>query len=91
MTRKEEIIARAEEAEKETTFSDIVLEARGVCSAFGIGYLEGADWADHTMIDKACEWLKNHSRNDFTTYNSFGQPTFHKSRMIKAFITAMEE
>lgn len=46
MTRKEAIIARAKEAEKETTFSDIVLEARGVCSAFGIGYLEGAEWAD---------------------------------------------
>lgn len=43
------------------------------------------------LIEKALRFIKTHSRNDFTTYNSFGQPTFHKSRMIKAFITAMEE
>ena len=23
------------------------------------GFIEGAIWADNTMIDKACEWLKD--------------------------------
>ena len=52
MTREEEIIARAEEAEKETTFSDIVLKAKGVCSAYGIGFLEGAKWADENPDER---------------------------------------
>lgn len=24
-----------------------------------IGFINGADWADRTMIEKACEWLDN--------------------------------
>lgn len=63
MTREEEIIARAEEAEKEATFSNIVLKAKGINSAYGIGFLEGAVWADKTMIDKACEWLKSYRQD----------------------------
>lgn len=85
MKRKEEIIARAKEAEKETTFSDIVLEARGVCSAFGIGYLEGADWADHTMIDKACEWLKDN------LLDYWQQKVTNEEYFIENFRNAMEE
>ena len=23
-------------------------------------YIEGTEWADKTMIDKACEWIKQH-------------------------------
>lgn len=114
MTREEEIIARAGEAEKETTFSDIVFKAKGVNSAYGIGYIEGAKWADEhpseeergmtleekikielhdylyksglshiicandrlkvakhftewankTMIDKACEWIERNQKTD---------------------------
>ena len=46
MTRKEEIIQAAKQKEKENSFSQIVIDARGVNSAFGIGFLEGAVWAD---------------------------------------------
>lgn len=62
MTREEKIIARAEEAEKETTFSDIVLKAKGVCSAYGIGFLEGAKWTDEHPKD---EEPKNKDFEDF--------------------------
>lgn len=54
MTREEQITQRA----KETALSNIIHEARGVYSAYGIGFFEGAKWADKTMIQKVCEWLK---------------------------------
>lgn len=28
-------------------------------------FIQGAEWADETMIDKACEWLLDNSRNYF--------------------------
>ena len=31
-----------------------------------LAILDGATWADTTMIDKACEWLKSHI-NDYLT------------------------
>lgn len=46
MTRKEEIIQIARQKEKEVGFSQFVHEAKGVNSAYGIGFLEGAEWAD---------------------------------------------
>lgn len=47
MTRKEEIIQTARQKEKEVGFSQFVHEANGVNSAYGIGFLEGAEWADN--------------------------------------------
>ena len=47
MTRKEEIIQAAQQAEKEVGFTQIVKDAKGVNSAYGIGFLEGAEWADN--------------------------------------------
>ena len=29
-----------------------------------IGFFAGAQWADRTMIEKACEWLEQHA-NDY--------------------------
>ena len=29
----------------------------------------GAEWADRTMIDKACKWIKNYVENAFTEVN----------------------
>ena len=47
MTRKEEIIQTARQKEKEVGFTQIVKDAKGVNSAYGIGFLEGAEWADN--------------------------------------------
>ena len=51
MTREEEIVQAAKEYEQSTTFGDIVLSklSRGVNSACGIGFLEGAVWADNHL------------------------------------------
>lgn len=46
MTREEQIIQAAKNAEKEVGFNPIVMRAKGVNSAYGIGFLEGAEWAD---------------------------------------------
>ena len=53
MTRREEIEKQAEI----TVFPwDDVREQ----SNFEDGFIEGAKWADKTMIDKACKWLFEH-------------------------------
>lgn len=65
MTRKEEIIQTARQKEKEVGFTQIVKDAKGVNSAYGIGFLEGAEWADNHPnltwedIRKICLIAKN--------------------------------
>ena len=51
MTRKEQIIHAAKQAEKKLGFAQIVKDAKGVNSAYGIGFLEGAKWADEHSIE----------------------------------------
>lgn len=51
MTRKEEIIQAARQREKEVGFTQIVKDAKGVNSAYGIGFLEGAVWADEHHVN----------------------------------------
>jgi len=45
MKRKEEIINEAQELKNDTQFM--------------LGFIEGAQWADKTMIEKACDWLES--------------------------------
>ena len=47
------IISAAKEYEKSTGFGDIVLKAKGVNSAAGIGFLEGAAWARKQIMEDA--------------------------------------
>ena len=35
-------------------------------------FIEGAEWADRTMLDRACEWLENELKE---TDNKNGYPT----------------
>lgn len=51
MTRKEQIIQAAKQEEKKVGFTQIVKEAKVVNSAYGIGFLEGAKWADEHSIN----------------------------------------
>lgn len=65
MTREEQIIQAAKNAEKEVGFNPIVMRAKGINSAYGIGFLEGAKWADKNPyltwenIRKICLIAKN--------------------------------
>lgn len=47
MTRIEQIVEVAKQKEKEEGFSEIVRNTKGLWSAYGIGFLEGAIWADN--------------------------------------------
>lgn len=84
MTREEEIIIYAKEHEKQAFFCDLVKSdlAKGVNSAYGIGFIEGAVWGDKTMIEKACEWLEPVFK-DLAGYNCAGD-------LIEDFKKAME-
>ena len=33
-------------------------------------FVLGAEWADRTMIDKACDYLRNHIDKDLTIYHN---------------------
>jgi len=51
MTREEQIIQAVKQEEKKIGFAQIVKEAKGVNSAYGIGFLEGVKWADEHSIE----------------------------------------
>lgn len=74
MTRQEEKQKAAEDYIK----SDAVGIGNEIL-AFG-DFLNGADWADKTMIDKACEWLNIH--------DSYSTPT---NVLVENFRKAMEK
>lgn len=73
MTRREETIQVIKQKEKEVGFTQIVKEAKGVNSAYGIGFLEGAEWADRTMIEKACKYISRHQCEyiDFDEFKNY--------------------
>lgn len=50
MKRKEEIVTQAV---KEKSQLHQPLE-------WGAGFISGAEWADKTMLDRACDWLAKH-------------------------------
>lgn len=53
MTREEEI-KQAAYSRYAIVSSPVVFKAQCNC------FIEGAKWADNTMIEKACEWLKEY-------------------------------
>lgn len=81
MTRKEEIINAAyNEAEVER-------QLKMHPQVFEQGFVAGAKWADRTMIDKACEWLKANLCEHYAD-----EPIAHKmGRPISGYISFFEE
>lgn len=73
MTRKEEI-------EKEAVF-----RYPEMTSNF-IAFIKGANWADKTMLDRACKWLEN--RHNIAKYLNI--ITSRTEDLAKAFRRAME-
>lgn len=60
-------MTREEEIKKEALFNcnDIAGEVDYKSTAAYEGFIRGAEWADKTMLDHACEWLLDNSRNYF--------------------------
>ena len=77
MTRKEEIVTQAV---KEKSQLHQPLE-------WGAGFISGANWADKTMLDRACEWLED---TDFDMEYWNQENGFCKEEFITAFRQAME-
>ena len=82
MTRREEIWQQAglhslpwDDAEEQSKCEDI--------------FVKGAQWADKTMIEKACRWLINIDFDDFHFRDC--DETFNNDLFVDAFRKAMEE
>jgi hypothetical protein len=82
MTRREEI----EKAAFNYINSDAV-SPENMQLAFG-DFINGAQWADKTMIEKACEWLKFNTNWD-DEWDDMGKNMNYG--MIEEFRKAMEE
>lgn len=54
----EQIVGAAKKAEQKTRFGELVHSqvSRGVNSAYGIGFLEGAEWVREQMMKGALEY-----------------------------------
>lgn len=52
-------------------------------------FVAGAKWADQTIIEKACEWLKNNA-DGYMVISEGGDGYMHSS-LINDFKKAMEE
>jgi len=59
-----------------------------VLECFRVGYKEGAKWADETMVEKACNWMKEQ------VYQEYGGGPLERiipDTRIEEFRKAMEE
>lgn len=61
MSRYTEIETAAHNAYEDYLYENSQDFANGI----GIGFRRGAEWADKTMLEKACMWLENNAE-DFT-------------------------
>ena len=94
MTRKEEI----EQAGLYYALDDIKPNdefSKNLCIALGQAYIEGAEWADKTMLDKVCKVIKEMLPNYVELNYVFDEISvnYHKFRnnFISDFRKAMEE
>ena len=83
MTRKEEIVNQAVKEQSELYQPP----------EWRAGFISGANWADKTMLDRACEWVKEnidlYSYNAFNTKSSYTEITL-TDEFETAFRQAME-
>lgn len=54
------------------------------------GFINGAKWADETMIEKACKWLEQH-QEDYNMYDAWRGDYVNFKSLIIDFRKAMEE
>ena len=54
------------------------------------GFINGAKWADETMIENACKWLEQH-QEDYNMYDAWRGDYVNFQSLIIDFRKAMEE
>ena len=84
MTRREEIVKAALEYINSDAVNPMNMQL-----AFG-DFINGAEWADKTMIDKARQWFNLHFRQ-VCTPREIKHDFESKEKMWKSFIQFMEE
>lgn len=58
----------------------------------GVGFITGAKWADETMIDKICKWLKTiNFEKDYIERTDYGGCSFKEENFIDDFHKIMKE
>ena len=66
-----------------------------ICENSILVFIQGAEWADKTMIDKACKWLKEHIYEYIAVGNTdYGKPYdiyLCNEELFDDFHKAMEE
>lgn len=82
-------MTRREEIEKAAMQVGGVHPDWDALECFRVGYKEGAKWADKTMIDKACEWLKENIWVYINYEGCSGEEL--ENDVIEDFRKAMEE
>ena len=86
ISREEEIKAKAVEIQQE--YYDGYYS--GHIESYQQTAIDAAMWADKTMIEKACEWLKEHG-DTYTWYNEMEGESGLTDEFIGDFKKAMEE
>ena len=95
MTRKEEIEgvanAQAQEFYDNLIKEDVSETYARTYKNIAFSYMQkGAEWADKTMLDKVCEWLKNHN-NYQRVHDNGGAVRFDMTQCIFDLREYMEE
>lgn len=54
------------------------------------GFIDGAKWADKTMIEKACKWLEANA-NDYLDWYDWEECRLNTDELLYDFCKAMEE
>ena len=80
---------RKEEIEKASICQYQIIGTIGEQEAFKNGFVKGAEWADRTMIEKACKWLINIDFDD--SHFRDCDESFNNDLFVDAFRKAMEE
>lgn len=91
MTRTEEIIKAADEASDEEEYLDGWEKNR--CWEY---FIQGAEWADKSMLEKAYKWLKENAPDYAETYgiHADGFKTYKGydiNALLEDFLKAMKE
>lgn len=80
---------RKKEIEKASICQYQIIGTIGEQEAFKNGFVKGAEWANKTMIEKACKWLINIDFDDFHFRDC--DETFNNDLFVDSFRKAMEE
>ena len=84
---------RKKEIEKASICQYQIIGTIGEQEVFKNGFVKGAEWADKTMIEKACEWLwyEIYERIEDERIKEALMDDNYRANLVNAFRKAMEE